>query len=73
MTPKTILIVAEQSFLRFLGMGLSDKAPDAKTIWLFRELLTEAGAIAKLFTVFDARLKESAERVNDFETAGFGI
>ena len=47
------------SFMRFLDMGLSDKAPDAKTIWLFRELLTEAGAIAKLFAVFDARLKES--------------
>ncbi len=47
------------SFMRFLDMGLSDKAPDAKTIWLFRELLTQAGAIAKLFAVFDARLKES--------------
>ena len=47
------------SFMRFLDMGLSDKAPDAKTIWLFRELLSEAGAIAKLFAVFDARLKES--------------
>jgi transposase, IS5 family len=46
------------SFMRFLGMGLSDKAPDAKTIWLFRELLTQAGAIDKLFAVFDARLKE---------------
>jgi len=40
------------SFMRFLDMGLSDKAPDAKTIWLFRELLTQAGAIAKLFAVF---------------------
>jgi IS5 family transposase len=47
------------SFMRFLDMGLSDKAPDAKTIWLFRELLTQTGAIAKLFAVFDARLKES--------------
>jgi IS5 family transposase len=47
------------SFMRFLGMGPSDKAPDAKTIWLFRERLTQAGAIAKLFAVFDARLKES--------------
>ncbi len=47
------------SFMRFLDMGLSDKAPDAKTIWLFCELLTQTGAIAKLFAVFDARLKES--------------
>ena len=47
------------SFMRFLGIGMSEKAPDAKTIWLFRELLTEAGAIARLFALFDARLKES--------------
>ncbi len=47
------------SFMRFLDMGLSDKAPDARTIWLFRELLTEAGAIAKLFAVFEAWLKET--------------
>jgi hypothetical protein len=24
------------SFMRFLGLGLGDRAPDAKTIWLFR-------------------------------------
>ena len=33
------------SFLRFLGLGLGDPVPDAKTIWLFREQLTRAGAI----------------------------
>jgi len=27
------------SFMRFLGLGLGDKVPDAKTIWLFREPL----------------------------------
>ena len=46
------------TFKRFLGLGLADKAPDAKTIWLFRETLTEANAIEKLFAVFDAKLKE---------------
>ncbi len=25
------------SFMRFLGLGLGDKVPDAKTIWLFQE------------------------------------
>ncbi len=29
------------SFLRFLGIGVSAKAPDATTIWLFREQLTQ--------------------------------
>ena len=25
------------SFVRFLGLGLEDKVPDAKTVWLYRE------------------------------------
>jgi hypothetical protein len=29
---------------RFLGLSLSEKVPDAKTIWLFRESLVRAGA-----------------------------
>ena len=29
------------SFMRFLGLGLNDTVPDAKTIWLFRERLKE--------------------------------
>jgi hypothetical protein len=28
-----------------LGISLSDGAPDARTIWLFREKLTRAGAM----------------------------
>ena len=45
------------SFMRFLGLGLHDRVPDAKTIWLFREQLTRAGAIKELFASFDAHLK----------------
>lgn len=44
------------SFMRFLGLGLSNRAPDAKTIWLFREHLVRAGAMEKLFERFDAAL-----------------
>ena len=33
------------SFMRFLGLSLDDTVPDAKTIWLFRQQLTEAGLI----------------------------
>ncbi len=33
------------SFMRFLGLGLEDKVPDAKTVWLYREQLAQAGAI----------------------------
>jgi IS5 family transposase len=47
------------SFLRFLGLALHDPVPDAKTIWLFREQLTRAGAIEPLFACFDAALREA--------------
>jgi IS5 family transposase len=44
------------SFMRFLGLSLGDRVPDAKTIWLFREQLTEAQLIETLFARFDACL-----------------
>ncbi|WP_231111021.1 transposase, partial [Acetobacter pasteurianus] len=53
------LINDRLSFMRFLGLGLSDRVPDAKTIWLFRERLTEAGAIQQLFERFDATLRNA--------------
>jgi len=46
------------SFMRFLGLGLGDVVPDAKTIWLFREELTEAGVIQRAFQEFEAFLCE---------------
>ena len=53
------LINDRLSFMRFLGLGLSDRVPDARTIWLFREKLTKAGAIRPLFERFDATLRQS--------------
>jgi hypothetical protein len=35
--------------MRFLGLWLADRVPDARTIWLFREKVTKAGAIKTLF------------------------
>jgi IS5 family transposase len=46
------------SFMRFLGLGLSDSVPDGKTIWLFRELLVRAEAMEKLFGRFDEVLRD---------------
>jgi IS5 family transposase len=46
------------SFMRFLGLDLHGRVPDARTIWLFRELLTRAGAIEALFSRFDAHLRD---------------
>jgi transposase, IS5 family len=46
------------SFQRFLGLGLDGAVPDATTVWLFRERLVKARAIDKLFSRFDAVLKD---------------
>jgi transposase, IS5 family len=56
------LINDRLSFMRFLGLGLCDRVPDARTIWLFRERLTRAQidgrpAIEVLFARFDASLR----------------
>jgi transposase, IS5 family len=46
------------SFMRFAGLALHDPVPDAKTIWLYREQLTRAGALGRAFERFDAMLRE---------------
>ena len=46
------------SFMRFLGLGLDDKVPDAKTIWLFKDTLTKAGIIDQLFSQFNRTLEK---------------
>lgn len=46
------------SFMRFLGINLCDKVPDAKTIWKFKNDLAEAEAAEKLFCMFDAFLEK---------------
>lgn len=44
------------SFMRFLGLGLEDRVPDAKTVWLYREALAQAGMVEALFKQFDGHL-----------------
>nr|WP_246046639.1 transposase [Chlorobaculum thiosulfatiphilum] len=38
------------SFRRFLGLKSSDKVPDSKTIWKFRETLIQEELIEVLFS-----------------------
>jgi len=45
------------TFQRFLGMELGEKAPDEKTIWLFKEQLGKEG-MRELFEIFNAKLAE---------------
>ena len=58
------LIKDRLSFMRFLGLGLSDAVPDANTIWTFREALTRATidgkpAIEVLFRAYEAALTKA--------------
>jgi transposase, IS5 family len=40
--------------MRFCGLALAERVPDAKTVWLFRDQLTRTGASGRLFARFDA-------------------
>ena len=51
------LICDRLSFMRFLGLTLGDRVPDAKTIWLFREQLGKFGLERELFDWFDGYLR----------------
>jgi len=44
------------SFMRFLGLGLEDKVPDAKTIWLYEDTLAKKGVGEELFKAFHAQI-----------------
>ena len=46
------------SFMRFLGLGLEDRVPDAKAVWLYREQLAQAGVIETLSETFGGHLKD---------------
>lgn len=58
-------ILDRLSFMRFLGLTLSDKVPDAKTIWLFRENLTNKNLAEKLFALFLEELKKKGLLLNE--------
>jgi IS5 family transposase len=58
-------ILDRLSFMRFLGLSLSDRLPDAKTIWLFREKLTQKGLTEKLFQRFNQALQSAGLMVNE--------
>lgn len=52
------LIRDRLSWLRFLGFDLGAATPDANTIRMFRERLTQAGALDAVFAHFDRQLRE---------------
>ena len=46
------------SFMRFLGINLCEKVPDAKTIWKFKYDIAETETVDKLFCMFDEHLEK---------------
>lgn len=52
-------ILDRLSFMRFLGLTLSDSVPDEKTVWLFRENLIKGNLVDKLFYVFLKSLEKA--------------
>lgn len=47
------------SFRRFLGLNLCDAVPDSRTLWLFRESLTQAGTLPRLFEAYRDQLLQA--------------
>jgi len=52
-------IMDRRTFGRFLGLDDGDAVPDETTIWRFREALTLAGAMKRLFARFDQHLQQA--------------
>ena len=58
-------IVDRASFKRFLGLKKSDKVPDSKTFWSFREQLIEKDVIMGLFKIFNETLDAAGVFANE--------
>ena len=52
-------------FKRFLGLKKSDKVPDSRTFWLFREQLIEKDVILGLFKRFNETLDAAGVFANE--------
>lgn len=50
------------SFMSFLGLGLGEAVPDAKTIWAFRERLKEKDLLHEVFGRFEEHLNAEGYR-----------
>lgn len=57
--------VCDISVKMFLGLGLVEKMPDEKTIWVFREHITQTGIVHKLFKAFDKQISTAGVKVSN--------
>jgi IS5 family transposase len=52
------------SFMRFLDLTIADDVPDSKTVWAFKEQLTNLGLVERLFNLFLSQLEALGLVVN---------
>jgi IS5 family transposase len=57
-------ILDRLSFMRFLGLTISDTVPDAKTIWNFKNELAKAKLVERLFSLLDKTLTKQGVILN---------
>jgi transposase, IS5 family len=57
-------ILDRLSFMRFLGLTISDTVPDAKTIWNFKNELSKSDLVEKLFSILDKALTQRGVILN---------
>ena len=53
------------SFMRFLNLSISDDIPDSKTVWHFREQLTDLELVEELFSLFIRELESLNLIINE--------
>jgi len=53
------------SFMRFLDLTISDDIPDSKTVWAFREKLSDLQLVESLFNIFLAELVKLGLALNE--------
>lgn len=58
-------ILDRLSFKKFLGLESGDKVPDEKTVWAFREKLTQKGLVEEIFVLFSNHLESKGLIINE--------
>lgn len=53
------------SFMRFLDLTIADDIPDSRTVWKFREQITDLGLVGQLFDLFLKELEQLNLIVNE--------
>lgn len=53
------------SFMRFLDLTISDDIPDSRTVWNFREQITDLGLVEELFAMFLEKLNTLGLIINE--------